>query len=131
MATERHQCATSVWGQYNSHPCPNAGKVQRGGKWYCGVHDPEAVRARREEADREWQSKFESQLAAEKRRAERERLADAAPGLLAASKAVTQELRRMHGEGIPNEFCGTCEALVAARAAIAAAEGGTEEGHGG
>ena len=36
------------------HQCTRQGKVERDGKWYCGQHDPEAVRARREAWDDAW-----------------------------------------------------------------------------
>jgi uncharacterized Zn finger protein (UPF0148 family) len=45
----REPCAGSTWEPRIGHRrCGNSGKVQRGGKWYCGTHDPEAKRAREE-----------------------------------------------------------------------------------
>lgn len=45
-----HFCAASVFsgGSFRGHPCGKAGKVERDGKWFCGIHDPVKRDARRE-----------------------------------------------------------------------------------
>lgn len=61
--------------------CTRAGKVERDGKWYCGQHDPEAVKARRQKAD----ERLDAQIAEEMRVG---RIRAAAPTLLEALKAL-------------------------------------------
>ncbi len=45
------------------HPCPNQGKYQTAGKWYCGMHDPKRIAARRakirEKLDKEREQRTE------------------------------------------------------------------------
>ena len=62
------QCSKRVyWDAWHSHPCANKGTVERDGKPYCGVHDPQKVAARqarrdasyldaREEQDAKWKA---------------------------------------------------------------------------
>lgn len=38
-------------------PCPNSAKVERDGKPYCGVHDPERLAGIRRLAKRRWYMK--------------------------------------------------------------------------
>jgi hypothetical protein len=56
--------------------CSKTGKVERDGKWYCGVHDPETVAARNAKRTAE----FEKDWAVRKARM---KLEAAAPDLLA------------------------------------------------
>ncbi len=42
---------TNVFCPQDYFRCPNKAKVCRDGKWYCGVHDPVAVRARHEKRE--------------------------------------------------------------------------------
>lgn len=46
MTRESHKCIASTWptGAFSSHPCSATGKVERNGKWYCGRHDPVAIK---------------------------------------------------------------------------------------
>jgi len=61
------QCSVRIMGEEYSvrlgSPCQNPAKVIRDGKPYCGMHDPDAVKARRErrnaEADAKWASERE------------------------------------------------------------------------
>ena len=64
-------CAESVWSSFgNGHgmlnACGRKGKVQVGGKWYCGIHDPAAVEARKrksealsQERSRKWDERYQ------------------------------------------------------------------------
>lgn len=48
-------CApTQSGGGYRFTPCRKTAKVVRDGKWYCGIHDPEAIKARREKRHKAW-----------------------------------------------------------------------------
>ena len=61
-----------VGGGYSSHsgsPCHNPAKVIRDGKPYCGTHDPEAIKARREERNIEADAKWAREREAQRRQA--------------------------------------------------------------
>lgn len=52
---------SSVWHKY---PCSRTAKVERNGKWYCGQHDPEAVKRRQEKSEQRWNEKQTEEAAA-------------------------------------------------------------------
>ena len=57
METEKHRCEEQIRdsGRCPSyHACGKTAKVQRDGKWYCGIHDPEKVAERRKKQDDKW-----------------------------------------------------------------------------
>ena len=151
MATERHWCPKTVGDStMRGHPCGRPASVERAGKWWCTQHDPEAVKARREARDRARDEQWAAERAERERqaahRAERERLADAAEGLLTALRKLYDaeiseddtngdykvfwcRLCGAEGRDSPRQIEHEASCVVAeARAAIAAAEGGTEEG---
>ena len=49
-------CCHTKFVAYSSYrrPCGRPGKVEREGKWYCGIHDPERVAKRDEETRARW-----------------------------------------------------------------------------
>ncbi len=49
----------SAWG--NFYECSKWATVQRDGKWYCGTHDPEKVKARRAKAESAYTSERNEQ----------------------------------------------------------------------
>ena len=56
------KCTESVWtslgnGHGISGTCGRTGKVLANGKWYCGIHNPEAVAARRRKSEALYQAK--------------------------------------------------------------------------
>lgn len=81
MTAPKHQCSTRVYGRFRGSNCSKAAKIERNGKWYCGVHDPEKVAARAAKRTEE----FEAGWAIRKARM---KLEAAAPDLLAALKGV-------------------------------------------
>ena len=50
MESVKRTCEEQIWvvSGYWSHyrPCTNKAKVERNGKHYCGIHDPEAQKAK-------------------------------------------------------------------------------------
>lgn len=61
--TDKHFCAGRVWspGAMISSACMNNGKHEHDGKWWCRMHHPPTVQARREESRRKWSEKFRVQ----------------------------------------------------------------------
>ena len=113
---DRHPCEASllggsVWSRH-TYACGKTAKVERDGKWYCGIHDPVRVAAKRAERDAEYARKCTERSA--KWSMER-----AAPDLLAALKAVVH--RTELGTALFHKL--TEENAEQALAAIAKAEG--------
>lgn len=77
------------WNGWNSHPCRNKGKVERDGKWWCGIHDPVAKDER--EAKR-GPAKWERDIVARKALHERISLTGIRAGLRAAEEAIDRSL---------------------------------------
>jgi hypothetical protein len=92
MTTEKHKCCGSVWpaGAYRSYPCHHNAKVERDGKWYCGTHDPVAIKEKQDkkkaESDARWKASQKLQAEAAAKRNEQERRAACFPELLEALK---------------------------------------------
>lgn len=48
-------CSVRVYGgSFTGHMCSRNAKVERKGKWYCGIHDPEYVAKKNEEKRARW-----------------------------------------------------------------------------
>ena len=132
-------CSVSVnepgtWGAFHPHPCGRRAKVERDGRFYCTVHDPE-YRAAKERAKCHYRPlglplcgkpAVEVEGSGYGRCAQhtlavlvaKERLAAAAPDLLAAAEALWQQ--RIGGLALPYE---QAKAWLALGAAIAKAKG--------
>lgn len=44
------KCQHEVWSEYDFRSCGKPARVERNGRWYCGIHDPEKIKAREEKA---------------------------------------------------------------------------------
>lgn len=44
---------------YHTSGCLNTATIERDGKWYCGTHDPEKIKARRDKRDAERRQEME------------------------------------------------------------------------
>ena len=94
MTTEKHKCCGTVFDRGWPHPCSKTAKVERSGKWYCGIHDPVA----REEKQKKQHAKWAEQWAKEREEAEalakakkqKEHRAACFPELLEALKVIAQ-----------------------------------------
>jgi uncharacterized Zn finger protein (UPF0148 family) len=53
---KNEQCSRRVYraGQFLGGSCSKPAKVQVDGKWYCAMHNPEKVEARRKKANDKW-----------------------------------------------------------------------------
>ena len=79
--TKQHQCCATVesmlyreavkkaagdkspYTERDFRRCTNKAKVRRGNKWYCGVHDPVAVRARHKKQDEAKRERYRAKCA--------------------------------------------------------------------
>lgn len=100
-------CAGLVWaGRIGHVPCPNRGKVERDGFAFCGVHDPERVKAK--EAERKERLRQESE-ASDRKWARSQNLADLigygrpyyAGGVLLSEQAARELLKAWKGIDVP------------------------------
>ena len=112
------KCAAMIWQGSSHYGCPNKGKIERGGKHYCGMHDPVAVREKYDarEAQRKAVRKVElaAQSASASASAEQVRKAACFDDLLAALQAIEHRAEC-------NSFNMGEDITVFARAAIAKA----------
>ena len=62
MITKGEQCSKQIpndgWGFYY-HSCSKKAVVERDGKLYCKIHDPEYIQAKREKANIKWRKKIQ------------------------------------------------------------------------
>ena len=65
MIMEKNKCSEIVFGSdaFHQHGCPNTGKIERDGKFYCGTHDPVAVKAKLKARDEKWDREHEERQA--------------------------------------------------------------------
>jgi uncharacterized Zn finger protein (UPF0148 family) len=96
MATEKHQCSKQIYSgiTLNGRRCEINAKVERDGKWYCGIHDPVAVKAKRDAQEAKWRAECaaekQQQQADEAAAAEKKRRADLFPWLLAVLELIVE-----------------------------------------
>ena len=80
---DKHKCAERVFSgerwDIRGHMCQLNGVVERDGKWFCRIHDPEKVKAKQEARSAKWVE--EGRVAALKRE------------IAAAEKAVVSAAR--------------------------------------
>lgn len=65
--SEKPQCSQSVPERGSRWPrffqCSRSGKVQRDGKWYCAIHDPEKKKAKQ----KAWNDAYEAEKSEQER----------------------------------------------------------------
>lgn len=105
---DKPKCCATVWPATGRHKsghgplrqaqCRNSGTVQRGGKWYCGVHDPVARRERANKRLDTLRAKFDAER--EARRAQQRKTAAAIKyhdELVAALKDAIRDMELWSG----------------------------------
>lgn len=66
---EKHRCQKMIYGgSFHGRSCAKTAKFEHEGKWYCGLHHPPAVKAKRIARDRKWHEKWERQNRASENR---------------------------------------------------------------
>lgn len=64
MTTETRQCEhakSGNWRRYRTR-CTHNAKVERGGHYYCGVHDPVRVAEKRAKRDAGWRANVRAEV---------------------------------------------------------------------
>ena len=88
----KQQCAEQIYGGImGGNRCVNTGKVEDSGKWWCGIHSPEAKQKRKAKRDArhaKWTAEFEAGI---KRREEAQSQRDALAESHAALVEVLEE----------------------------------------
>lgn len=64
---KRQRCSARVypntrWGAFHGHQCEKMGVVQRDGKWYCKVHDPEYKKQKAEKRTEAYNKAHETRM---------------------------------------------------------------------
>jgi hypothetical protein len=72
-----------TYGAFHRHQCNRKIKVDRGGNGYCAQHDPVAVKAKQEEREKQWRSKW---AAKSKEHAKDQQMRNLYPKLLELAK---------------------------------------------
>ncbi len=94
--TALHKCCAKTGNGYFGSPCIKSAKYERDGKWYCGTHDPVAIKAKRDARNSEWKREFDAKNKARDveiaRLNEAKRRADCYPDLLDALMAAKRHL---------------------------------------
>ncbi len=59
----KHQCSEKVssegsWGSFHQHKCQRPATIERDGKWYCKIHDPEYIKEKDKARTEEWERKW-------------------------------------------------------------------------
>jgi hypothetical protein len=61
---EKHICQAHIWDRYSQYTCGKTAKAESNGKWFCGIHSPEAAARRKAKSDarsaewnRQWNEK--------------------------------------------------------------------------
>src|SRR5262245_35553402 len=73
MTTTRGQCSARVPSGRTYYACMNRAKVERDGKWYCAIHDPERVKTKQAKWEADFQKRWDQQRADENAAEERAR----------------------------------------------------------
>ncbi len=95
---DKPKCSAVIFDHYKNVGCPNPGKVQREGKWYCGTHDPVRLKIIRDANDAKHKAKWEirgerwKRQAAEHQACQGVPTEDLRPGLLAELLAKAKDL---------------------------------------
>jgi glycine/D-amino acid oxidase-like deaminating enzyme len=77
------------------YSCSNTGRIERDGKFYCGIHDPEAEKARRAKHEAKWRAKWDEEKKAHEANRRRQEFGKEAIGALQLIAAGHNDPRRL------------------------------------
>lgn len=110
MATTGKKCCESVYdpGRFRPRGCSKNATVERDGKPYCGLHDPDRVEAKRAERHAKLDRQWAAERAAKQQEAERQELER-----LSGIRYLTHdELRAVIAAGGIQAMLGRCSATT-------------------
>ena len=109
MTTEKKQerCSARILdsGGWHHYQCQKKATVERDGKLYCTIHDPEYIKAKREKQEAEWEAERirknaqwarQKALVAATEGLTTEELQALTPSLCRAAPAMYEALRELH-----------------------------------
>lgn len=121
MSEKIHLCSATVQQGFHSYGCSNLAKIERGGRWYCGTHDPVAVKAKRDARNARFMRELDARVAEREQaaasQAELERRAACFDDLLAALTGLLAQTSRCFALNASGETAKVY-AMDTARAAI-------------
>lgn len=104
------------WDSFHPQQCQKNAVVERNGKWYCKIHDPEYIKQKQNASMQKWQEEWKAEE-------HKRRMQQLAPELLEALEKLAADY-----EYIVNNLIGNKQevhaSLVAAKALIAKAKEG-------
>lgn len=110
-----HKCAGEVWQMQGFFPCTKTGRHKHEGKWYCKLHHPPTVQAKRAASRDRWNAKWAAQeqarVEAELAQDEMKRKAAAYDGLVAERDALKDHVHRL--ESLCHDMAGELTVLRA------------------
>jgi uncharacterized Zn finger protein (UPF0148 family) len=67
MNESKKQCSEKVfpsglYGSFHGYSCSKPATVERDGKWYCKIHDPEYVKAKDAKKRAKWDKKYKDDM---------------------------------------------------------------------
>lgn len=74
MSKSAYKCCGLILSMYRSYPCGKNAKFERGGKHYCGIHDPVTVAEKQAKKNAEWKAKWQANIDADAARRRSEAL---------------------------------------------------------
>ncbi len=128
---QKLECCARVLGNngWSGHKCTNKAKVERDGRHYCGTHDPEAIKRKRDAQNQKWDEerkakylKFQKQQAAEKLRDHKAACFDVLLSEMKRHLCILERAEAMPDKWQPLSVGTGIATLNGYRAAIAKAE---------
>lgn len=122
---DKEQCSQERMSGYHLVQCRKTATVERDGRHYCAIHDPERRRERDEANHAKWRAKLDKVRDEQARiaacLAACEGLSDPQAALHAmreALKGFIEDSLDEHGDDHHEDDCPRCELIIKARAAL-------------
>ena len=93
----KHTCCGNSWEGHNSYRCGKTASIEEGGKWYCRIHAPSLVAAKRDARDAKWRA---SRFAAETARRRAQLISDAKAKIVELTRELMIDRRKPGRDGM-------------------------------
>jgi hypothetical protein len=95
---DKIRCEAQVFKDFHTYQCSNGAKVQGDdGKFYCGIHDPAKVEAKRKARDEKWERERQEWLKENRRQRAMEKACEGVPTEILAEIKVKDLLEKSGG----------------------------------